>query len=478
MNIETIFDSALRSLSGGSTEGKKYLLAVSGGIDSMSMASLFLHSRLRPEFAIAHVNFSLRGEDSDGDMQSVLDWGKAHDVKVYTATFDTHAYADEHSLSTQMAARELRYDFFRKIMQEDGFDFLSVAHNLDDSIETVFLNMSRGTGLRGLSGIQARNGNIIRPLLEVTRAEIVEYVAAQSIAYRDDRTNFESHYARNRIRNIIFPEFKKINPSFLATVRRNAEYVSQASDVLDDMYADVRSAVCSEDGDVLLVEVASLRSRGHLEYWLFRILTEFGFRSGQIPEIVKCLEDDSDPTGKTFVSGTHELLFDRGLLKVYPLGEDEEVSFVIDAPGEYYFRGTRFSVEFFPRIEDFDPKAAVGVSQEQSLSNKSDGVQEESGSSRRVTTTLFLSGDSVKMPLICRGWQAADRFRPFGMKAGSKKLSDLFTDLKLDRRAKAAQPVLTSADGDIVCLPGLRIADSCRITPQTSIVIEITLSEF
>ncbi len=449
MNIENIFDRALETLSGGCVEGKKYLLAVSGGIDSMSMASLFLHSRLHPVFALAHVNFSLRPGDCDKDMRLVQEWGETHGIRVYTATFDTHAYAEQHSLSTQMAARELRYDFFKKIMAEDGFDFLAVAHNLDDSIETVFLNMSRGTGLRGLSGIKVRNGNIIRPLLEVTRAEIAEYVAEHHVSYRDDMTNFESHYARNRIRNIILPEFKKINPSFLNTVRRNAEYVAQASDILDEMCDDVRSKACCLTSDILTIDIKVLQSFGHVEYWLFRILADYGFVSGQIPEIVRCLEDDSDTTGKTFVSGTCELLFDRGVLKVYPLRDDEEVSFEIDAPGEYCFRGIRFSVEFFPRTEDFDPK--------------------------RIVSSLFLSGDSVKMPLICRGWQAADRFRPFGMKNGSKKLSDLFTDLKLDRHAKSVQPVLTSADGDIVCIPGLRIADRCRITPTTSVVIAITI---
>lgn len=475
MRIETIFDTALEKLSGGCIKGKKYLLAVSGGIDSMSMASLFLHSRLKPEFSIAHVNFSLRPGDCDEDMRLVQEWGAAHGIKVYTATFDTHAYAEERSVSTQMAARELRYDFFRKIMQEDGFDFLSVAHNLDDSIETVFLNMSRGTGLRGLSGIQVRNGNIIRPLLEVTRAEIAEYVQAKGISYRDDKTNFESHYARNRIRNLIFPEFKKINPSFLATVQRNAGYIAQASDVLDELFAEVFSLSCRRNGDTLLINLSALRSKGHLEYWLFRILAEYGFSGGQIPEMVRCMEDDSDPTGKTFASGTHELLFNRGYIKVYPSGNGEEVSFLIDSPGEYCFRGTRFSVEFFPRTEDFDPKAISEMGQKPQLSVGKSNPLKGSGLSGNRAATLFLSGDQVKLPITCRGWQAADRFRPFGMKAGSKKLSDLFTDLKLDRRAKSAQPVLTSADGDIVCLPGLRIADTCRITPSTSIVIKIAL---
>lgn len=203
MTTEQLFDRDLLSLSDGKVEGRRYLLGVSGGIDSMCMATLFLHSELHPDFAIAHVNFSLRGEESDGDMDSVVEWGNANGIQVFTRTFDTHAYSAENSISTQMAARELRYGFFKELMDSEGFDFLAIAHNLDDSIETIFLNIARGTGLKGLSGIPVRNGRIIRPLMGVSRAQIREYVEANGVSYRDDRTNFESHYARNRVRNII-----------------------------------------------------------------------------------------------------------------------------------------------------------------------------------------------------------------------------------------------------------------------------------
>ena len=243
MDIVREFDGALISLSDGKVEGRRYLLGVSGGIDSMCMARLFLDSHLSPEFAIAHVNFSLRGEESDGDMDSVVEWGRVHGIQVYTRTFDTKTYSAENSISTQMAARELRYGFFSELMDSEGFDFLAIAHNLDDSIETIFLNIARGTGLKGLSGIPVRNGRIIRPLMSISRARIREYVESNGVSYRDDRTNFESHYARNRVRNIIFPEFRKINPSFLNTVRRDAEYFREASDIIDGVYAGVCSRV-------------------------------------------------------------------------------------------------------------------------------------------------------------------------------------------------------------------------------------------
>ena len=204
MRIEQTFDSALLSLSDGKVEGHRYLIGVSGGIDSMCMAELFLRSALHPQFAVAHVNFSLRGDESDGDMLSVEQWGRRNGIHVYTKTFDTKTYAAEHSLSTQMAARELRYGFFSEIMERDGFDYLSIAHNLDDSIETIFLNIARGTGLRGLAGIPVRNGRIIRPLMEVSRAEIRAHVAATALSSRDDPTHCETHYHPNRMRTCIF----------------------------------------------------------------------------------------------------------------------------------------------------------------------------------------------------------------------------------------------------------------------------------
>ena len=264
MRIEQTFDSALLSLSDGKVEGHRYLIGVSGGIDSMCMAELFLRSALHPQFAVAHVNFSLRGDESDGDMLSVEQWGRRNGIHVYTKTFDTKTYAAEHSLSTQMAARELRYGFFSEIMERDGFDYLSIAHNLDDSIETIFLNIARGTGLRGLAGIPMRNGRIIRPLMEVSRAEIREYVAATDISYRDDHTNFESHYARNRIRNIIFPEFRKINPSFLNTVRRDSEYFREADEIIGEVCRGVRERVCSVSEDGVL-NISTVKSSGLTE---------------------------------------------------------------------------------------------------------------------------------------------------------------------------------------------------------------------
>ncbi len=447
MDIIREFNSALAGLSDGRVEGRRYLLGVSGGIDSMCMAELFLRSELHPQFAVAHVNFSLRGEESDGDMASVEEWGHIHGVRVFTRTFDTKAYASENSVSTQMAARELRYGFFKELMDSEGFDFLSIAHNLDDSIETIFLNIARGTGLRGLAGIPVRNGRIIRPLLGVSRAQIRAYVAEEGVSYRDDHTNFESHYARNRVRNIIFPEFRKINPSFLNTVRRDSEYFREASQIIDGVYEGVRSRTCTQDGGVLLIDTRALLTEGHCGYWLNRMLREYGFNSGQVADIVRCM--DSGQNGRVFRSGSHELLYGTERMKVYPLMREEEGELCIDRPGIYDFKGLRFRIDFFPKPAAFSPV--------------SDG------------SVLYFAADGLNMPLLCRGWRPADRFRPFGMRRGSKKLSDFFTDLKLDRIQKQAQPVLLDADGSIVCLPGLRIDDRFKIKTPTTVVAGVSI---
>lgn len=442
MDIEKEFDAALQDLSDGNAARSRYLLGVSGGIDSMCMAELFLRSSLRPEFAIAHVNFSLRGEESDGDMDSVLEWGRRNGIHVYVRTFDTKAYAAEKSISTQMAARELRYGFFSEIMEKDGFDYLSIAHNLDDTIETIFLNIARGTGLRGLSGIPVRNGKIIRPLLGISRAAITEYVGSSGIAYRNDHTNFESHYARNRIRNIIFPEFKKINPSFLETVHRDSEYFRQASEIVDDLFEEISGKVCRHEGDAVIIDTNALMRWRHYGYWLYMLLRDYGFNSNQVSDMERCLV--SGQPGRLFRSGSHELVFARDSIRVYPLREEEDAEFIIDGPGLYNYKGTRFRIEFFPKPDGFNPV--------------SDG------------RSLFFSADRLRMPLFCRGWKPADRFRPFGMKQGSKKLSDFFTDLKLDRVQKLSQPVILDASGHIVCLPGLRIDDRYKIKAPTSSV--------
>lgn len=445
--IQSEFDNALLSLTGGEIERKRFLLAVSGGMDSMCMANLFLLSPLHPVFGVAHVNFSLRGEDSDMDHELVKDWAASHQTEFFDTKSDTISYAKDNSLSIEMAAREIRYGWFNKLMEGHGYDYLSVAHNLNDTVETLFINLLRGTGLRGLSGIRSINGKIIRPLLSISRERISEFVALHQIPYRDDATNFESYYTRNRVRNIIFPEFRKINPSFLNTVGRSMNLFDEAYNLLEELYLEKKDKLYFVDGEECIISIPILLSEKRRKYWLYRILSDKGFNGAQISRIEGCL---SGQTGKMFRSSTHELVIDRGEIKVYPISGEEEVVMDITEPGIYNFRGVSFKFDIFIRPPRFSPIPREGQ--------------------------LFFDAEKVRLPFVCRSWVAGDKFRPFGMSKGVKKISDFFTDLKMDKRAKVRQPIICDSEGNIICLPGLRIDDRYKITRATKIIADIAIN--
>ena len=448
--LQERFDIEIASLVGEKLPGAKILLAVSGGIDSMCMADLFLHSEMTPNIGIAHVNFQLRKTDCFLDQQMVADWAGRNNIPFYTTTFETYKYSKEQNISTQMAARDLRYGWFNEIMLEHGYDYLAVAHNANDSVETLFLNLLRGTGVRGITGIKQINGKIIRPLLSCTREEIEKYVETEQVLYRDDVTNFESHYARNRVRNIIFPELKKINPSYIDTIYRNIQNFTDADDILNDLFVSKKGTLYNYENDGVVIDIAALKREKGICYWLYRIIGEYGFNYSQVSALERSLDSQS---GKEFHSEKYNLLIDRGKIKVYPLSdiEDTHAPIMIEKPGLYLYNGREFKVDLFVKPEKFKPVTREGQ--------------------------LFMDAAKVRFPIVCRSWERADKFQPFGLK-GAKKLSDFFTDLKMDKYAKSRQIILTNIKDDneeIICLPGLRIDDRYKITKNTAIIIEIVL---
>lgn len=316
--IQKSFD---RTIVGLVPEKETALLAVSGGIDSICLASLFLNSSAGRRFAVAHCNFHLRGEDSDSDEALVADWCGRNGVRYHKADFDTEQYASSHSVSIEMAARELRYDWFASLCKDNGYYGVAVAHNANDNAETLILNLLRGTGLRGITGMQVetvvpvtRNElsgvRLLRPMLSFSREQIEEYVAANSLEYHDDRTNAETVYKRNRIRHLVFPVFESLNPSFLTTFAREMNAFSKVQEIADDYFISVRESVCEPAGkdELLRVNAVRLCHLKHYKYVLYRLLEVYGFRDRLLEPVVRLLESGKTFSGKVFEAPGYELI--------------------------------------------------------------------------------------------------------------------------------------------------------------------------
>lgn len=316
--IQKSFD---RTIVGLVPEKETALLAVSGGIDSICLASLFLNSAAGRRFAVAHCNFHLRGEDSDSDEALVTAWCGRNGVRYHKADFDTEQYASSHNVSIEMAARELRYDWFASLCRENGYYGVAVAHNANDNAETLILNLLRGTGLRGITGMQVETVvpvtrdelsgvRLLRPMLSFSRKQIEEYVAANSLEYHDDRTNAETVYKRNRIRHLVFPVFEGLNPSFLTTFAREMNAFSEVQEIADDYFFSVREGVCEPAGkdEVLRVNAVRLCHLKHYKYVLYRLLEAYGFRDRLLEPVVRLLESGKTFSGKVFEAPGYELI--------------------------------------------------------------------------------------------------------------------------------------------------------------------------
>lgn len=457
--LQKRFDDALLSICEPfSPEKRKFLLGVSGGTDSMCMAELFFHSRYELDFAIAHVNFHLRPLECDKDEALVTQWAENHGKKLFIAHFDTNHYASEHHVSIEMAARELRYSWFEKIMDDNNIDDLSIAHNLDDRTETFFLNVLRGTGMKGLVGIREerslpqRGKKIIRPLLSFTRKQISDHIAMNKISYHDDMSNFETKFYRNKLRNIIFPEFKKINPSFKRTLEKSMGYFDAAGDILNDILENElrdKKHLYEATDQELIIDIKKLSEEKHPSFWLFSLINPFGFNSTQVMQILGSMHRQ---TGKRFFSDSHELLINRGKMEVYPHIEHVKQS-IIKGLGQCVFNGVEFRLSVFKRPDNFQ------------LSDL-----------KQYPHSLFIDGDKFAFPIIVRTINPGDRIHPFGLK-GSKKISDLFTDYKLSIRQKEAWPILFSSESSerIICIPGIKSDDRYKITPTTNKIIEVSI---
>ena len=440
--------------------GGKYIVALSGGADSVSL--LFVLKHLEHELGIdveaAHCNFHLRGAESVRDEEFCKQLCERLSVPLHLIHFDTQAYADLHRVSIEMAARDLRYGYFENLRRDIEAQDICVAHHRDDSVETVLLNLVRGTGLRGLRGIQPRNGNIIRPLLSLSREDIVQYLGALGESYVTDSTNLHNDVKRNKIRLDVMPLLRELNPSVSQSIFESSLRVGEALKVFDEAMkrsiADVTATSPSHHLTIspphhLVISVERLKQQPSPEYTLHEILSSYGFTSAQIEQIYGSL--DTCSAGKIIASDSHELAFDRGSLLVQPRTNvaDAVRSMRIPETGTYVFSDSlKIKVAAEDCGDDYVPS--------------------------RAADCVCLDASDIKFPLTLRHIEQGDRFVPFGMN-GMKLVSDYLTDRKKNVFEKRAQLVVTDAQQRIVWLVGERTDNRFRISKETSKALRLTL---
>lgn len=417
------------------------LLAVSGGLDSMAMADLFV--RHGWPVGIAHVNFNLRGKESDGDAKLVREFAEKHGLPYYELPASTRQYALEHRLSIQEAAREIRYRWLKSIAHDEDYQAIATAHHLDDSVETFFVNLLRGSGIRGLDGIPVRTGQVIRPLLFAGRAEIARYVKRKRITFREDSSNRKDDYLRNQIRHHLIPLLEKWQPSFQKTMQGNLEHLSLAAHALEEHTHGMQQKLMRKKADRWEISIPGILEHPYPESLLFDLLRREGFIAHE-PE--KMLQ--AGQPGAVFVANGKEVIRDRQKLILKDKNLTVSDSHEIKKPGVFEVNGQTLSL---------------------TRKKYKSGMEWETGSGE-----WLVDADRLTFPVTVRTWKAGDRIRPLGMKQ-QQKISDLLTNLKVSAADRKDVHVMV-AQGEIVCILGVRISDSVKVCPDTHHVLSIRWS--
>ena len=451
----------------------KLILALSGGIDSMVLADLLLQAKA--DFVIAHCNFHLRAEESDGDEQFVRAYAEKNGLTLYVKHFETETYAKEHGISIEMAARDLRYAWFEELRQQLNYDCIAVAHHADDQLETFFINLLRGAGIRGLKGMQPVNGHIIRPLLQTSRAEIQQYAEEHHLQWREDHTNAETLYLRNKIRHELLPVIDSISQEGRASILKSISHLASENELYRELVNEKLSQLLSNEASDLSLRGAELSGaefttseawwwqpsttgnclgstrllRSFLprndvpddglspdpsgqfpsEQLLFEWLRDYGFNTDQVHFIHEAIK--TGQPGTSFFSPTHRVTIERDGLELTPICQ--QVNINIELSYQMLERDEQFQIDPSPKVAQLDY-------------------------------------DKLTFPLQLRKWQAGDRFHPLGMK-GSKLLSDFFVDQKMTTRQKEECCVLATADDQIVWVVGRRIDERYKVTDKKKTVL-------
>lgn len=415
-------------------DGKKLLIACSGGLDSVVLTHLM--NKLNFEIALAHCNFSLRNKESDGDEMFVIGLAEQMNIPVFAETFNTHKFADEHKVSTQMAARTLRYEWFEQILVNFKYHHLLTAHHLDDDLETFFINLSRGTGINGLTGIPSVNGNIIRPLLVFSREEIVTYAKKNNLKWREDSSNQKADYLRNKLRLEVLPLFKETHDSLLNNFKTTQNNLQSSKKLIEDYMALIYKLAVSEDEDFYRINIQKLKELPNTKDLLYELLNGFGFTEWN--DVSALLNAQ---TGKQLFSKTHQLLKNRDELLLSKIDFNSQMK------------------EFFVSEIGIDSPIKLKIELVDSMDETTKNL-------------IYLDSKKLNFPLKIRKWQEGDSFHPFGLN-GRKKLSKFFKDEKMSILQKNKTWLLLNED-KIVWVIGHRMDNRFRVNEDTQSITKIT----
>ncbi|MBC7426569.1 MAG: tRNA lysidine(34) synthetase TilS [Bacteroidia bacterium] len=422
-----------------------WLIAVSGGLDSACLVRLCKDAGI--SFGIAHCNFALRGGESEDDESFVKEMALEYGVPFFNVKFDTKEFAIINKVSIQVAARNLRYDWFEQVRKENAFACIATAHHLSDNMETMLINQLPGTGIEGLHGIKSRNGYIIRPLLFASRNELSEYASQNNILFREDSSNGSDKYLRNAIRHHIIPEFKKLESEVEQVFSDNAlkieNYENLTRVILKKFWG--KASFIKDHNLHISIEYLKkeLEDVTNIQQLLYFFLKEYGFNYASVSDVVTIMDGES---GKKIISATHTIIKDREHLILIENTENDDEELVIETVSHNGLVKNDFTFEFINRekFEQTEHKFQVA----------------------------YLDFDKIKFPLIIRNWKHGDKMKPLGM-SGSKLISDILTDNKISSSKKIVSKVILS-ENSIIWLAGIRISEDYKITEETVNILKIS----